>query len=104
MQKHQKQQKWEVAVKLKLLTSILVGLFIVGCANAPIPEDQKSAYSGTGEISSVIIREDNQQEISVKIEGQGYIVVMLKEPKDLFPGQTVRVKRQSGGYGEVTVQ
>lgn len=91
-------------MKLKLLTSILVGTLIVGCANAPIPEDQKSAYNGTGEVSSVIMRDDNQQEVGVKIDDQGYIVVMLKEAKDLFPGQKVRVKRQAGGYGEVAVQ
>lgn len=91
-------------MKLKFLTTFLMGLLVVGCANAPIPEDHQSAYSGTGEISSVILRDDNQQEISIKIENQGYIVVMLKEPEELFPGQTVRVKRKSGGYGEVTVQ
>ena len=51
-----------------------------------------------------MLGEDNHQEVSVQIENQGYIVVMLKEPKDLFPGQKVRVKRQSGGYGEVVVQ
>ncbi|WP_245831146.1 hypothetical protein [Wohlfahrtiimonas larvae] len=91
-------------VKFKFLTSILAGLIIVGCANAPVPEDQKSAYTGNGEVSSVILREDNQQEVGVKIEDQGYMVVMLKEPKDLFPGQKVHVKRHSGGYGEVTVR
>lgn len=88
----------------KLWSSIAVALLAVGCVSAPIPEDQQSPYSGTGEISSVILGEDNQQEVSVQIENQGYIVVMLKEPKDLFPGQKVRVKRQSGGYGEVVVQ
>lgn len=88
-------------MKLKLLTVLLTGLFIVGCANAPIPDDQKTAYSGSGEISSVVVNEKNQQEVSIKIEGQGYVVVMLKEAKDLFPGQKVRVKREAGGYGEV---
>lgn len=91
-------------MKLKLLTSLLVGLLVVGCANAPIPDDQKSAYNGTGEITAVVLRDNNQQEVSVKIEGQGYVVVMLKEAQDLFPGQKVRVKRQAGGYGEVAVQ
>ena len=91
-------------MKLKLLTSLLVGLLVVGCANAPIPDDQKSAYNGTGEITAVVLRDNNQQEVSVKIEGQGYVVVMLKEAQDLFPGQKVRVKRQAGGYGEVAVK
>lgn len=91
-------------MKAKFLTSLLAGLIIVGCANAPVPEDQKSAYNGTGEITSVVLREDQQQEVGVKIEKQGYIVVMLKEPKDLFPGQKVYVNRHSGGYGEVTVR
>lgn len=91
-------------MKFKLLISLLAGLLVVGCANAPVPEDQKSSYSGSGEITSVMTLENNQQEVGVKIENQGYIVVMLKEPKDLFPGQMVKVRRQSGGYGEVTVQ
>lgn len=91
-------------MKVKFLTALLAGLIVVGCANAPVPEDQKSAYNGTGEITSVVLRDDQQQEVGVKIEEQGYIVVMLKEPKDLFPGQKVHVKRQSGGYGEVTVR
>lgn len=91
-------------MKLKFLTAALAGLMVVGCANAPVPEDQKSAYNGTGEITSVVLRADQQQEVGVKIDEQGYIVVMLKEPKDLFPGQKVRVNRHSGGYGEVTVQ
>ncbi|OYQ89317.1 hypothetical protein B9T21_00825 [Wohlfahrtiimonas chitiniclastica] len=91
-------------MKLKLLTAALVGLCLAACANAPIPDDQKTPYNGIGEISSVMVRDDQQQEVSVLIEGQGYIVVMLKEPADLFPGQKVRVKRHSGGYGEVSVQ
>lgn len=94
----------EAMVKVKFLTALLAGLIVVGCANAPVPEDQKTAYTGNGEIFSVILREDNQQEVSIEIENQGYMVVMLKEPKDLFPGQKVHVKRQSGGYGEVTVR
>lgn len=91
-------------MKVKLIVSLLVGVILIGCANAPIPDDQKTAYSGTGEISAVVGRDNHQQEVSVKIENQGYVVVMLKEPQDLFPGQKVSVKRHSGGYGEVKVQ
>ncbi len=87
----------------KWIVSLFVSFSLYGCASAPVPEDQKAAFQGSGEVTTVVMTDDHYQEVSVKAPN-GLVVVMLKEPIEVFPGQEVKVDRKSGGFGTITVK
>lgn len=87
---------------MKKLGLLVASLFIVaGCA-AGI-EDGRGGYSGKGRVVSVVINEEGNSEIGVQTEDQGHIPVVVQGSVDIFPGQDVRVKRNSRGLGSVSV-
>lgn len=87
---------------MRKLGLFVASLFVVaGCATGI--EDGRGGYSGKGKIVSVVINEEGNSEIGVQTEDQGHIPVVVQGTVDIFPGQEVRVKRNSRGFGTVSV-
>lgn len=87
---------------MRKLGLFVASLFVVaGCATGI--EDGRGGYSGKGKIVSVVINEAGNSEIGVQTEDQGHIPVVVQGTVDIFPGQEVRVKRNSRGFGTVSV-
>lgn len=86
---------------MKKLGLLVASLFIVaGCA-AGI-EDGKGSYSGNGRIVSIMVNEEGNSEVGVQTQDQGHIPVIVQGEVNIFPGQDVKVKRNSRGFGTVS--
>lgn len=86
---------------MKKLGLLVASLFIVaGCA-AGI-EDGKGSYSGKGRIVSIMVNEEGNSEVGVQTQDQGHIPVIVQGEVNIFPGQDVKVKRNSRGFGTIS--
>ncbi len=83
-----------------------LGLFIAlfalltGCAAGL--NDGKGSYSGKGRVVSIVVNEEGNSEVGVETEDQGHIPVVVKGELDIFPGQDVKIQRNSRGSGTVS--
>lgn len=84
-----------------------LGLFIAsltllaGCATGF--EDGRGGYSGQGRVVSIVVNEEGNSEVGVETTDKGHVPVVVKGETDIFPGQNVKIKRNSRGLGSVTV-
>ncbi len=84
--------------KLMLIGSTL--LFLAGCATGL--EDGLGSYSGKGKVVSIVMNEEGNSEIDVETTDKKHIPVIVSGEASVFPGQEVRIQRNSRGFGSVT--
>lgn len=83
-----------------------LGLFIasltllVGCATGL--KDGRGGYSGKGRVVSIVVNEEGNSEVGVETTDRGHVPVVVKGEIDIFPGQTVKIQRNSRGLGTIT--
>ncbi len=86
---------------MKKLGLLVASLFIIaGCA-AGI-EDGKGSYSGKGRVVSIMVNEKGNSEVGVQTQDQGHVPVVVQGEVNIFPGQDVKVKRNSRGFGTIS--
>lgn len=86
---------------MRKLGLIVASLFIiVGCAAGL--EDKTGGYSGEGRVVSIAVDSKGYSIIEVKTMNDGHIPIIVIEDPNVFPGQDVKVKRNSRGFGSVT--
>ena len=84
-----------------------LGLFIAsltliaGCAAGL--EDGKGSYTGNGRVVSIVVNEEGNSEVGVETTDKGHVPVVVKGEIDIFPGQNVKIQRNSRGLGSVTL-
>lgn len=83
--------------KVVLVCSFL--LLVTGCAAGL--NDGQGSYRGKGRVASIMVNEAGDSEISVETEDRGHIPVIVPGNVDIFPGQMVKVERNSRGFGKV---
>ncbi|UNM96634.1 hypothetical protein MMG00_01860 [Ignatzschineria rhizosphaerae] len=84
--------------KLGLLMASLA--LLAGCATGV--EDGKGSYSGKGRVVSIVVNEEGNSEVGVETTDRGHVPVVVKGEIDIFPGQNVKVQRNSRGLGSIT--
>lgn len=83
-----------------------LGLFIAsltllaGCATGL--NDGKGSYSGKGRVVSIVVNEEGNSEVGVETTDKGHVPVVVKGEIDIFPGQNVKIQRNSRGTGTIT--
>lgn len=84
--------------KLGLLITSLV--LLAGCATGL--NDGAGSYSGKGRVVSIVVNEEGNSEVGVETADQGHVPVIVKGELDIFPGQNVKIQRNSRGFGSVS--
>lgn len=84
--------------KLGLLLASLA--LLAGCATGL--EDGKGSYSGKGRVVSIMVNEEGNSEVGVETTDRGHVPVVVTGEVNIFPGQNVKIQRNSRGMGSVT--
>ncbi len=84
--------------KILLLISSL--LIITACATGL--EDGRGSYSGEGRVASIVVNEEGNSEVDVETKDKGHMPVIVTGELNVYPGQDVKVSRNSRGFGTVT--
>lgn len=85
----------------KIVIFLISTLFLVGCASTG-EGGPGERFRGKGEIVSIYQAEDGSSEVGIRTADKKHVVVKVKEPLDLFPGEKVNVNKRANGTGTVT--
>lgn len=81
---------------------VIIGLLamLTGCATGV--DDGRGSYSGKGRVVSIVLNDEGNSEVGIETQDKGHIPVVVKGELDIFPGQNVKVQRNSRGMGTVS--